>query len=78
MPTILRIGPYRFFFYASDGREPPHVHVERDDAIAKFWLAPVRLGRSGRIGRNELNTIASLIAKHETSLLEAWYEYFGS
>ena len=40
MPTILREGPYRFFFYASDREEPPHVHVERDDRVAKFWLDP--------------------------------------
>jgi hypothetical protein len=40
MPTILRHGPYRFFFYAGDADEPPHVHVERDDNKAKFWLAP--------------------------------------
>ncbi|MFN2499896.1 MAG: DUF4160 domain-containing protein [Pyrinomonadaceae bacterium] len=36
MPTILRVRPYRFFFYASDRNEPPHVHVERDDKLAKF------------------------------------------
>ncbi len=37
-PTIHREGPFRFFFYSHEPREPPHVHVERDDAIAKFWL----------------------------------------
>ena len=47
MPTVLREGPYRFFFYASDREEPPHVHVERDRQTAKFWLQPVRLQRSG-------------------------------
>jgi len=36
MPTALRIGPYRFFFYAGDRDEPPHVHVEREQCIAKF------------------------------------------
>ena len=41
MPTILTVGPYRFFFYACDGDEPPHVHVEREFRIAKFWLFPV-------------------------------------
>lgn len=30
MPTILRDGPYRLFFYSNEGEEPPHVHVERD------------------------------------------------
>lgn len=42
MPTVLRSGPYRFYFYAGDRAEPLHVHVERDDAEAKFWLDPVR------------------------------------
>ena len=39
MPTVLRSGPFRVFFYAGDSGEPPHVHVERDDCQAKFWLA---------------------------------------
>jgi hypothetical protein len=42
MPTVLRAGPYRFFFYAGDRDEPPHIHVERDDHTAKFWLDQVR------------------------------------
>ncbi len=36
MPTVPHDGPYRFFFYASDRDEPVHIHVERDDDIAKF------------------------------------------
>lgn len=36
MLTVLRSGPYRFFLYAGDRYEPPHVHVERDDCEAKF------------------------------------------
>ncbi len=31
MPTVLRSGPFRFFFYAGDGGEHPHIHVERDE-----------------------------------------------
>ena len=34
MPTILRIGPYRFFFYSGDEAELPHVHIARDDEEA--------------------------------------------
>jgi hypothetical protein len=44
MPTVLREGPYRFFFYSHEPNEPPHVHVDRDDDSAKFWLEPVALG----------------------------------
>lgn len=55
MPTVLRSGPYRFFFYSGDRREPPHVHVERDDSRAKLWLNPVRLQASGGFSRAEIN-----------------------
>ena len=76
MPTILRIGPYRFFFYAGDRDEPPHVHVEREDKIAKFWLAPVRLQSSGGYSRTELARIQQLVSDHRLKFLEAWNAYF--
>jgi|SoiMethySBSTD1v2_1073268.scaffolds.fasta_scaffold3684884_2 hypothetical protein len=77
MPTVLRVGPYRFFFYSGDGHEPPHVHVERDASVAKFWLDPVRLARSGGFGRAELRDIARLVNQHGRQLLETWNDYFG-
>ena len=49
MPTVLRVGAYRFFFYSADAGEPPHIHVGRDDNVAKFWLDPLRLVTSGRL-----------------------------
>ena len=76
MPTILRQGPYRFFFYAPDGEEPPHVHVERDDQIAKVWLDPVRLSRSGGFRRSELAGIVRTVAARREEFLEAWNGYF--
>jgi hypothetical protein len=42
MPTVLKVGPYRFSFYAGYRDEPAHIHVERDENIAKFWLDPVK------------------------------------
>jgi len=77
MPTVLREGPYRFFFYASDGGEPPHIHVERENMVAKFWLSPVRLARSGDFGRAEINRVQSIVTKNRDKLLEAWNEFFG-
>jgi Domain of unknown function (DUF4160) len=38
MPTMLRSGPYRFYFYSHEPNEPPHIHVDRDDSSAKFWI----------------------------------------
>lgn len=77
MPTILTVGPYRFFFYAGDGGEPAHVHVERDDKIAKFWLDPVRLQYSGGFNRAEINKMHNLVNENQAVLMEAWDEYFN-
>ena len=77
MPTVLRHGPYRFFFYASDRGEPPHIHAERENKVAKFWLEPLRLERSGDFGRTELRDIERLIAEYRQKFLEAWNEFFG-
>ncbi len=77
MPTIIRSGPYRLFFYAGDGDEPPHVHAERDDKIAKFWLEPVRLQYSGGFNRMEISRIQKIIQEHQRQLLEGWHDYFG-
>ena len=77
MPTVLRDGPYRFFFYAGDRDEPPHVHVERDKDIAKFWLDPVRLQNSGGFSRKELNRIQKLVEENKETLLRSWNEYFN-
>ena len=76
MPTVARIGPYRFYFYAGDRDEPPHVHVEREDKIAKFWLEPVRLQNSGGFSRVEISRIQRIIAARQKKLLEAWDAFF--
>ncbi|MDQ3559385.1 MAG: DUF4160 domain-containing protein [Pseudomonadota bacterium] len=38
----MRVGSYRFFFYAGDDNEPPRMHVRRGDNVAQFWLYAVR------------------------------------
>ena len=77
MPTVLRTGRYRFFFYASDRAESRHVHVEAGDAKAKFWLDPVRLHSSRGMGRRELSRVHRLVVDHQELLVRAWHEYFG-
>ena len=77
MPTIVRSGPYRLYFVSHDLAEPPHVHVDRDDLSAKFWLAPVTLARNLGFTAVELRRVHRLVSQHQTRLLEAWNEYFG-
>lgn len=76
MPTVSRHGPWRFFFYSNEGSEPPHVHVECADGTAKFWLNPVTLVRSNRLGAAELREIGRFIGEHRAVFQEAWNGYF--
>ena len=77
MPAVLREGPYRFFFYAGDRNEPKHIHVARDNQVAKFWLEPVRLEMSGGLRRSEIRRIQRTVEENRRALLEAWDDYFN-
>ena len=77
MPTVLRIGGFRFFFYSEEGMEPPHIHVEKDDDVAKFWLEPVALASSFGFSAKEINQLRKLVIAHQETLLQAWHEYFS-
>ncbi len=76
MPTVHRIGPYRFLFYSADGTEPPHIHIRAGKAQAKFWLAPVRFATSSGFKPHELRRIERLVIEHQQLFVEAWHEHF--
>ena len=78
VPTLTRIGPYRIYFYSSDGGEPPHVHVERDSSVAKFWLEPVRVAHSLGFRPIELRRLRDIIEAKRAGFLESWHEYFDA
>ncbi|HYN44172.1 MAG TPA: DUF4160 domain-containing protein [Thermoanaerobaculia bacterium] len=77
MPTVLFLGPYRFFFYSNEGDEPVHVHVRRDRCVAKLWLEPISIDFSTNFASHELREIRALVLQHRPALLEAWNEHFG-
>ncbi|MEK6373163.1 MAG: DUF4160 domain-containing protein [Acidobacteriota bacterium] len=78
MPTVLRNGPYRVYFYSHEPGEPPHVHVDRDESSAKFWLQPVALVVNFGFPARELRTIETMISENQLKLMQAWNEYFGT
>ena len=77
MPNVLRTGPYRIYFFSHEPNEPAHVHIDRDDYSAKFWLNPVGLARNLGFGARELRQIERIIREHRNELLEEWNGYFG-
>jgi hypothetical protein len=75
MPTIF-IESYKFRFYSSDFKEPPHVHVIHGDSVAKIWLQSFSVAYNHGYNSSELNYIVKLTQSHHTELLEKWNDYF--
>jgi hypothetical protein len=77
MPTVLRVGRFRFFFFSNEGQEPPHIHVKAAGDEAKFWLDPVQLVVNYGFNGRELKQILRIVGEHREKLLEACNEHFG-
>lgn len=78
VPTVLRSGPYRLYFYSNERDEPPHIHVDRDRQSAKFWLGPISAASNFGFSARELGIIEAIVLGNEDSLLEAWNEFHGA
>lgn len=77
MPTVKRIGPYRFHFYSREGGEPPHIQVAREDLEAKYWLNPVALAVNHGFRGAELRDIERLVIEHCEELRAAYTRSHG-
>jgi len=77
MPTVLRIGAFRFYFFSHEPNEPPHIHVDRGAASVKVWLEPVEIARNIGFRAHEIGGILAMVEQNRQQLLEAWHEYFG-
>ena len=76
MPTVLRILGFRFFFFSNEGNEPPHIHVEKGDDAAKFWLQPVELANSYGFNAMQINQLRKLVLENQELFINKWNEYF--
>ena len=77
MPTVLRIGAFRFYFYSHEPNEPPHIHIDRGEATIKVWLDTGDVAKSRGFRAHEINAIVAMVEEHRSMLLETWHEYFG-
>ena len=79
MPTALRTGPYRLYLYSYDCGEPRHMHVDRENKSAKFWLEPdVVLAVNYGFSRQELRAIERIINENKARLIDEWNAFCGS
>ena len=74
MPTLLRVGPYRFFMVMFDCLERPHIHVRGgSNGEAKFWLVPsVSFANASGYTRLEVERIRVIVTSNAEVLLEGW------
>ncbi len=77
MPTLLRYGGYRFYFFSHEPNEPPHVHVDKGNATIKVWLATLEVARNRGFRTHEIAGIIAIIGNHQRMFVEKWHEYFG-
>lgn len=78
MPTVLRAEGFRFFFFSNESQEPPHVHIEYGNKVAKYWLDPVELASNQGFRAHELGRLRALVAQHRATFRKAWHDHFGS
>jgi len=78
MPTVLRWGRYRAFFYSNEGGEPPHVHIRAGNREAKIWLHDMAVVFNVRFPAHELSDIIRELELHRDDLLDTWNEHFGT
>jgi hypothetical protein len=76
MPTVLRWGSYRAFFYSNEGDEPAHVRA--GDRECKVWLHDLTVAANAGFPARELGDIVRHLRLNRESLLAAWHEHFGN
>ncbi|MBV5348218.1 DUF4160 domain-containing protein [bacterium] len=76
MPTVLRIGGYRFFFFSNEAGESSHIHIQEGKKLAKFWLDPVVIASSSNFKAFELNQLEKLVIENKELLQRSWNGYF--
>ena len=77
MPTVMRIGPFRFFFYSNENDEPRHIHVRAAEKEAKYWLVPLELSWNYGFNSSELKKIERHLNDNLDYVIEFWDTFFG-
>ena len=75
MPTLLKTYGLRFFFFSNEATDPPHIHVEKNNAYAKYYLSPVEHATSFAFNAKELSQIRTLVQQHQSLFLTKWNEF---
>ena len=81
MPTILFINGWRFFFYVNEGNEPVHVHVQKAEMEAKYWILAdsyeIREAYCYNLSPRDKREVKKLIYLNLDYIIEQWNSIHG-
>ena len=75
MPTVLRKGGFKFFFYSNE-HEPKHIHVLKGGGFAKIDLVTLEV-RQNYFKKSDLQKILEIVKQNRDYFLRRWDEYFS-
>lgn len=77
MPVVFHWNGYRFYFYSQENNEPVHIHVEKAEASAKFWIEPrIEEVYSYGFTSGQRKEIRKFIQENSEHIKKASYEHF--
>ena len=79
MPKVFDWNGYRFYFYSDEGdpREPMHIHIEKANADAKFWLSPeIELAYNHGFNARVIRLLAAVVENRRGEIERAWRGHF--
>ena len=79
MPTILMLQGWRIYFYSNEGDEPIHVHCQKGDAEAKYWINSDDFEAievySYNMSPNDKRAIRRIIFTHFDYIIDEWNKF---
>jgi uncharacterized protein DUF4160 len=81
VPTILIMFGWRVFFYANERNEPIHVHCQKAECEAKYWVDVGNFdfieAYSYNMSPRDKRTIRQILFNHFDYIVEQWDQFQG-
>lgn len=61
----------------NENSEPPHIHIERDDSVCKFWVEKIALADNVGFKAKELAELNQLVVDNQDLFLKSYTKYHG-
>jgi hypothetical protein len=76
MPTVIYLYGWRFFFFSNEGNEPIHIHVEKAEKKAKYWLdvekTDIQEAFCENLGPRDKREVKKVIFEYFDLIIEEW------